>query len=265
MAKLSANGCVFSGSTMAILQHISMMTGQLAESEAKVAEVILADPSALEHYTITRLAQQAETSTSAVLRFCHSLGFSGYKDFRFGLVSEIRQHATSEAGDGDELDRAAEAFAQAIGRLADLDRASIALLASHLISARTVFSVGFHRSFLPAEKLRMDLEDLGVIALSCRDGVQATHMANLVDEESCVIIFSETGSSASYRAALDAGLVAQGHTWLITSSPRAQLATHVEQTIELPSARRAGAGTVDEHPVAMAFVELLTLVAKERL
>lgn len=250
---------------MAIIQHIETMAGQLAESEAKVAEAILAEPSSLEHYTITRLAQQAGTSTSAVLRFCHSLGFSGYKDFRFELVSEIRQHATPEAGDVDELGRTAEALAQAIGRLADLDRTSIALLASHIISARTVFSVGLHRSFLPAEKLRMDLEDLGIIALSCRDGVQATHMANLVDEDSCVIIFSETGSSASYRAALDAGLAQQGHSWLITSSPHAQLANHVEHAIVLPSTRHATIPTIGQHSVALAFVELLILQIREQL
>ena len=250
---------------MAILQHIETMAGQLAESEAKVAETILAEPSSLEHYTITRLAQQAGTSTSAVLRFCHSLGFSGYKDFRFGLVSEIRQHTTPKVGEGDELDRAAKALSQAIGRLADLDRASITLLASHIISSRGVFCVGLHRSFLPVEKLRMDLEDLGIIALSCRDGVQATHMANLVGEDSCVILFSETGSSASFRAALDAGLAQQGHSWLITSSPHAQLANHVEHTIVLPSTRRTAIPTIDQHPIALAFVELLTLQIREQL
>jgi DNA-binding MurR/RpiR family transcriptional regulator len=241
------------------------MGSQLAESEAKVAEAILADPTALEHYTITRLAQKAETSTSAVLRFCHSLGFSGYKDFRFELISEIRQQRTSDAGKVDTLGRAAEALAQAVGKLADLDRTTIARLASHIIDARTVFCVGIHRSFLPAEKLRMDLEDLGIIALSCRDGVQATHMANLVGEDSCVIIFSETGSSASYRAALDAGLAQQGHSWLITSSPHAQLANHVEHAIVLPSTRHAAIPTIDQHPIALAFVELLILQIREQL
>lgn len=244
---------------MAILPHIQSMGSQLAESEAKVAEAILADPTALEHYTITRLAQKAETSTSAVLRFCHSLGFSGYKDFRFELISEIRQQRTYDAGKVDTLGRAAEALAQAVGKLADLDRTTIARLASHIIDARTVFCVGIHRSFLPAEKLRMDLEDLGIVALSCRDSVQATHMANLIDARDCVILFSETGSIANLRASLDAGLVQQGHTWLITSNPRAQLAAHVEHTLTLPSTPRAATATFDQHPIALAFVELLSL------
>ena len=244
---------------MAILQHISMMTGQLAESEAKVAEVILADPSALEHYTITRLAQQAETSTSAVLRFCHSLGFTGYKDFRYELVSEVRQRAAADGAAADSIGVVSEALSNAVGRLAELDRDAIALMATQIAEAHVVFCIGIHRSFLPAEKLRMDLEDLGIVALSCRDSVEATHLANLMDDHSCQVIFSETGSLSSYRAALDAGLTQLGRSWLVTSNPRAQLAAQVGQAIVLPSTQRAAVPAVDQHAFAIAFVELLAM------
>jgi len=249
---------------MTILQHVQDMTAQLSESEAKVAQTILADPTSLERSTITRLAQAAGTSTSAVLRFCHSLGYAGYKEFRYELASEL-QHAARDEADRDPLLAAAEGMSEAVRRLGDLDRSQLALLADHIVHARCVFCLGIHRSYLPAEKLRMDLEDLGILAVSLRDIVQATHTVNVMGRQSCLVIFSETGGASSYRTALDAGIAEQGHSWLVTSSPRAALAGHVEQAIVLPSAKRFGAGAVDEHAVALAFVELLMLTLKEGL
>lgn len=250
---------------MAILQHIELMSNQLAESEGKVAAAILADPTALEHYTITRLAQQAGTSTSAVLRFCHSLGFAGYKDFRYELVSEVRHNTMADAEGADALSLASEGLSSAVGRLAELNRTDIARMATQIMEASAVFCIGIHRSFLPAEKLRMDLEDLGIMAISCRDSVQATHMVNLMDERSCKVLFSESGAQSSYRTSLDAGITQQGHSWLVTSNPRAQLTTHVEHAIVLPSTKRVSILTIDQHAVALAFVELLILQIREQL
>ena len=248
---------------MAILQHIQGMSDQLADSEEKVARAVLADPQLLEHYTITSLAQHAGTSTSAVLRFCHSLGFAGYKDFRFALVSELQHAERPNDEDHDPLVAAAEGFAQAMRQLADLDRSLVEGLARQIAHASAVLCVGIHRSALPAAKLRMDLEDLGIMALSCDNATHATHVTNLVNDTTCVVIFSESGSMTSYRAALDSGLVAQGHSWLVTTARKPQLASQVQHVITLPSAKRAGAGAVDEHPVAMAFIELLGLQVRE--
>ena len=250
---------------MAILQRIQALSEQLADSEAKVAHAVLADPRLLEHYTITSLAQHADTSTSAVLRFCHSLGFAGFKDFRYELNAELQQSQRTGDSAQDPLAIAAEGLAQAIRQLSTIDRAALDLLAAQIAAAPAVLCVGIHRSALPAAKLRMDLEDLGILALLVGSTVHATHVASVVGEQSCTVVFSESGAQSSYRPALDAGLTAQGHSWVITSNPRPQLAAQVEHVITLPSAKRAGAGFVDEHAVAMAFVELLVLTLKERV
>ena len=247
---------------MPTLQHIQAMIDQLAESEGKVAKTILEDPHLLEHYTITSLAQHAGTSTSAVLRFCHSLGYAGFKDFRYELVSELQKDAGAGSDTQDPIRRAAEGISAAITALAEIDRATLGELASQLANASRVFCMGLHRSALPATKLRMDLEDLGILAFSAGSTTEATHLANLVDTQSCVVLFSESGTQTSFRPALDAGFGSPTHSWVVTSNPRPQLAQLVEHTIVLPSAKRNGAGSVDEHPVAMAFVELLTLTTR---
>lgn len=263
MSELSAD--VVEGIPMAILQHIQTQRDQLAESEVKVADAILAEPHLLEHYTITSLAQHAGTSTSAVLRFCHSLGYAGFKDFRYELIAELQQPGDMPSDEQDTLCTLAHALAQAISHLADLDRAVLEDFAAQIVASSCVFCVGIHRSSLPAAKLRMDLEDLGILAISLDSAVHATHVANIVDKQNCVVIFSESGSQTSYRPALDAGLMETSRSWVITSNPRPQLAAHAGHTVVLPSAKRAGALSADEHPVAMAFVELLTSLVRSRL
>lgn len=249
---------------MALLQNIQTICGQLAESEAKVARTILADPYHLEHSTITRLADTAETSTSAVLRFCHTLGFAGFKDFRYQLVSEI--HAGPlQTDDNDPLRVAMDNMATAIKQLASLDRAQLRRLARQIVEAPNVFCMGIHRSFLPAEKLRMDLEDQGIVALSCRDNVEAAHMVNIMSKDGCLILFSESGSLVGWHTALDNGLTSTCRSWLVTSTPHPTLATHFDHTIILPRAMRGGAAGIDEHPVAVAFSEMLTLLVQEEL
>lgn len=247
---------------MAILQRIQDGLSQFAGSEAKVARIVLSDPSMVEHYTITRLAQDAGTSTSAVLRFCHSLGFAGYKEFRFEVMAELRDGAPELELVPDVVGVATRGMANAVTALDGLDRAELALLVDQLISSSVVLCIGVHRSFLPAEKLRMDLEDAGIVALSARDTVQATHFANLVSDTTCTMVFSVSGSFANFRSPIDSGLVSQGHSWLVTPNRRAPLSTRFEHTIVLPQIGQAGAGGVDEHPVAMAFVELVSVLVR---
>ena len=142
---------------MATLQRIQALSDQLAESEAKVARAILANPQRLERCTITGLAGTAGTSTSAVLRFCHSLGFSGFKDFRYELLAEIQRESSSLREDSDVLRTTAAGIAQATAQLAQLDRGTLSELVSQILHASCTFCLGIHRSSLPALRLRIDL------------------------------------------------------------------------------------------------------------
>ena len=55
---------------------------------------------------------------SAVLRFCHTLGFGGYKDFRYALTSELRAQATTGGAD-NPLREAARGMAEAVSACAE--------------------------------------------------------------------------------------------------------------------------------------------------
>ena len=68
-----------------VLERIRSRHGSLIPSEARVAERILADPEAVMYQSVTQLAGSAETSLSTVVRFCRSIGLSGFQDLKLAL------------------------------------------------------------------------------------------------------------------------------------------------------------------------------------
>ena len=253
---------------MDLCTHIEAQRANMTESEAKVAQAVLADPMAAQRFSITRLAAEAGTSTSAVQRFCQALGFAGYKEFRYTLAQQAAEQSAvpSDASQPDGQDAfaaGAARIAQAVAALAQLDRARVAQLADEIVRADRVFCVGVHRSGLPAAKLRMDLEDLGICAFAAQDVVAAAHLARLVGEESCAIGFSVAGSRSHLLS--EANPAPTERVWLVTSSPRAVHSADPERVIVLPSVGAVPDQPLDEHPVTMAFVELLAAEVRARV
>ena len=81
-----------------LLQRIDDRGRDLRRSENKVAEAVRAAPDEVVLSSITELAQRAGVSEPTVLRFCRTMGFSGYQDFKVGLARDLgsqesRRHA----------------------------------------------------------------------------------------------------------------------------------------------------------------------------
>ena len=72
-----------------IAKQITSGYGDLRKSEKRAADYILRHMEQAAELSIDRLAEAAEVSQPTVLRMLRSLGFSGYKDFKYQLVSEL--------------------------------------------------------------------------------------------------------------------------------------------------------------------------------
>ena len=75
-----------SGRTVA---RIRANAAEMSPTMTKIADVVMADPRALTEMSITDLAARAGTSAATVTRFCRSIGYSGYIQFRVGLASDL--------------------------------------------------------------------------------------------------------------------------------------------------------------------------------
>lgn len=71
-----------------LLLTIRQQYENLTESEKRIAEYVLNHSDEIANMRIHELASATGVANSAVIRFCKSLGFSGYSEFKFSLTAE---------------------------------------------------------------------------------------------------------------------------------------------------------------------------------
>jgi len=72
-----------------LLDSIRTQLDSLSKSERKVALAVLAAPSATVSQNITALARSAQVSEPTVVRFCRTLGYDGWHEFKLKLAQGL--------------------------------------------------------------------------------------------------------------------------------------------------------------------------------
>ena len=68
-----------------ILSRLPRMTG----TEEKVANYVLANYEEVLHINVAELAKRAEVSDASIVRFCRSIGYKGFTDFKMNLARDV--------------------------------------------------------------------------------------------------------------------------------------------------------------------------------
>ena len=92
-----------------ILIKIRDMKDSLTPVEKMLAEYILENLDEIPHLSIKSLAQLTKTSDASVLRFCKTMGYTGYRSFivsisaSLGSMDEEQKHQYTDIQPGDDL------------------------------------------------------------------------------------------------------------------------------------------------------------------
>jgi DNA-binding MurR/RpiR family transcriptional regulator len=222
----------------AVLVTLRGLLPTLVPSLRRVAERILDDPAGAAGQTISELAAAAETSESTVLRLCHQVGVSGYRDLRVVLAAEAgREEARGtdigqigrDIGRHDRLDAILRTITaadqQAIAdTIRTLDRAALAEAVTLIARARRVNIYGVGASAVVALDLEQKLERIGAVAAARRDVHAALTSAALLSHRDVAIGISHTGATRDTVEALAEAGRHGAHTIGLTSVPRSPLA-----------------------------------------
>ncbi|MDC6398753.1 MurR/RpiR family transcriptional regulator [Lactiplantibacillus pentosus] len=249
---------------MTIIESIKQHQSTFSKSEQKVSAYLLKYPEHAETFTITKLADRAGTSTSAVLRFCQSLGFQGFKDFRFEMIAYLRQQRQKQAptsGNSQFLNQ----YLAAITQLQDLDQTAIHQLIKALLNPQMTYLLGIHYSSLPAKQLFWGLADLGLLSEYAYDYINAAHITNTMRQNSTLVLFSISGTKANFNHFLAASATnLPKNSFLITMNSKAELADYFKHTIVLPGYQSSNRSVVDMQAISMIFVEYLLNLIHEQ-
>lgn len=242
----------------AVLARIRSLLTTLRPSEQRVARVFLDDVQTAATLPIGEVARMADTSTTTVVRFYRSFGFTQYKDFRIAIVREAyrEQLVAADLPDvGEDVGRD-DAPADIIAKIAVAETHSIADTAevldpeqlsgaiAALRTARRVDVFGLSASAVVALDLQQKLTRIGRTALTWTDAHQAWTAAATLDDSCVAIGVSHSGVTPEVLHFLTVAAAGGARTLAITNaagSPLAEQADFVLATSARESGFRSGA------------------------
>jgi DNA-binding MurR/RpiR family transcriptional regulator len=208
MAGSRRTGTAVHGTQSEVLGLLASTTPQMSASEQRIAQFVLQDPAAAAGMSISLMASGTETSEASVVRFCRSIGFSGYAAFRLALASDLgrRQASSSE----EELDsgitpsddvatiisKVAHADARAIEATASrLDPAVLTRAVEFIDAARVVGVFGVGASAYVTLDIQLKLNRLGKTTLAWTDAHAALTSIAALNRGDTLLVISHSGST----------------------------------------------------------------------
>jgi len=188
-----------------MLNKIKSIYSELSRSERLVADVVLDQPEKVLQLAIADMAELSAVSQPTVIRFCRTLGRTGYADFKLALAQNLAtqahfSHTTLNANNSVE-EVVHEVVDQAINSLLsvrntiDLHQLEAAL--NIICRAHRLELFGLGASAVVAEDAQQKLMRLSIPVCVHRDVHNQTIIASVLDTDSVVMVISHTGRTKS--------------------------------------------------------------------
>lgn len=242
---------------MDLINTIKLHQNDFSKAEAKVATFILKHPEYIETHTITKIANESDTSTSAVLRFCQALGFKGYKDFRYEMIQYI--HTNHQPLDSsDLLNQLTNTYIQILNQFQNIDRDMIIELVNDILKKYPIYITGIYYSSLPVKHLSIGLLDFGIKNTTMTDFISISHHSRNITSDAIIIHFSLSGQRNDFqRYVPDLLKNMPKRSYLITMNENADIGDAFTHKIVLPGLTFKNQSVFDIQSISIIFVEMI--------
>jgi RpiR family transcriptional regulator, carbohydrate utilization regulator len=211
----------------------------------KVASLILSQPEMAIYASVNEVAAAAGVSEATVMRFCRTLGFKGFQDFKISLARELvapPPRLPEDAGPSALVRWIFKANLAALEETLEVVEMEQLLQAGELMgNCRRLIIGGFRGAALAAQYAAIRFAPLGLDLRYFTDSYQMVIGAALLGREDALLAISHSGSAqgilASARVAKDSG----ARVLAITSNPLAPLSRMADLVLltagrEIPAA-----------------------------
>lgn len=252
---------------MTVLDLIHRRLDGLSPAEAQVARSVLAELEGVPFEALQALAHRSGTSDATVMRFCTSLGFSGFQEFKTTLTAELIDRGLPRPATDRDADRYAERLVDDLRRtIAAVPQDTLTAVAERIATSRTTVVVGLAGSGSVAEILASGLLGLNVPATRASDRVAIERWSSMLDERDVLVGISHSGAAAEVHAAVGRARARGAFTVVVTNADRGPLAIGADAAL-VTSVTDTLLGSNACHPriVELAVLELvLNAVAARR-
>lgn len=197
-----------------ILDTIGALYNSLTKTEKKIASTILSSPHLLSQYSLAEIAEQFDVGEATFIRFCRTLGFKGFTDFKLQLSIELatkeRQPNSlleSDITKSDDAQHIAEKLHNSLNNVITetinlLDIHQLEQVVSALREAKRIFLFGVGSSGVTAEDTKHKLMRIGLQVDATVNNHFMYMQAALMNSDDVVIGISHSGYSKETTQAL---------------------------------------------------------------
>ncbi len=216
-----------------ILVKIREMKDSLTPVEQKVANSILEDPGEIPQMSIKMLSKKSRTSEASVLRFCKTIGYTGFREFIVSITSALaintEDKAYTDLRPGDErseiIQKIAKSNVQSIeDTISVLDIHEVEKAVDSIKKARRIYFFGIGASNLVCEDAAHKFLRINMECFTWEDNHQQLAMATLLTPEDTVILISNSGNTKEIVDILDVAKKQKAATIAITRYSKSILA-----------------------------------------
>lgn len=193
---------VYRQANESVLETIFNHVAEMTPTERLIAQYITSNPSEVIYLTARELAGRVGVSDASVVRFCQSMGFSGFKELklRIALATQASEPhiAVYHAEDALQM-RLDQTFDRALAMLQNTRKAlsseHIVFVARQIKAARRVILLGAGTSGLVAKDMQIKLTRLGMSAFFDDQPQNAAILVGLAQAGDTAIAFSHSGNT----------------------------------------------------------------------
>ena len=187
--------------------RINGVYDSLKNAEKRLADFILANTDSID-YTIFELAARSETSYATISRFCRKIGFSGFKEFKKNLESNIIDAKSLE----EEMEGLTISTHASIGQVSEvvlglssklieelksiIDYEAISAVAEKIIKSNSICFIGAGTSGISARYAYSKFFRIGIPSYYEADSTLFKMKASVLNKDDILFVISSSGRTA---------------------------------------------------------------------
>jgi DNA-binding MurR/RpiR family transcriptional regulator len=227
-----------------VLIKIREMRDSLTPVERLVGDYILENASEIPHLSIKELAQSSKTSDASVLRFCKTMGYSGYRNFivsisaSLGSRDEDLKAQYTDIQPGDELSTIISNISlnnmkSIEDTLSVIDRNEITRAVELLCRSKRIVFFGIGASGIVCRDGEQKFSRINKMCHAYIDGHSQLTAATLLEEDDVAIFVSNSGATSDIIDALDIALKNKAKCIAITKYNKSELAVRADIVLSI--------------------------------
>jgi DNA-binding MurR/RpiR family transcriptional regulator len=226
-----------------IIDTIGSLYNSLTPSSKRIADYVMSNATQVSKHSIAELSQIVNAGDATIIRFCRTLGFKGYQDFKMELAIEVSNLQGREKEIFD-TDVTAEDNAEVIGHKLQstiesvlsetmnlLNFQSLELVAEALKDAKAIYFFGVGSSGLTAESAKHKFMRIGLNVDAFTNNHFMYVKASLMQPGDFAVGISHSGNSVETTKALRLAKENGATTIAITHNPRSDITKYSDYVL----------------------------------